>query len=307
MDKGLLIRRMGLNNISSVNIETTTRCNQKCNMCIRNDLKIQSKDISDMTLLKCLMVAKQFNINGALFSLAGMGEPLLCKNLEDHIRVIKIFFPDNPISVNTNCLLLNREKTKMLFNNLSGDDIISLSVSADSKEGFKKLVGEHYNTVTKNARAFLEEARLLEQKGQNIPKIIIRFIISDYTNQENFKRQWGVYCSEKISINSYTLLSWYKNVHGSDRVPCSSLWKSLSFDVDGYVYPCCFAFTTREKSSLLCGSVYDKDATNFKNKTSPILEERQRQKHNIYTGDCQNCDFWSRSQKYHIKIGGKFY
>lgn len=277
---GLIVRRTTLNKINSISIEITNRCNSACKMCPRKDMFFEKKHMEILVLNSIIDDIQKHNINGVLISLSGMGEPILHPYFPMVLKTIHKRLPGNPISINTNCLLL-KEKTDMILSSLGDNDIVSLSISSDNQKGYDKLIGGKLSVVEDNVRYFLMERK---KQGKNI-RVFLRFIETPYTDFDNFNKKWVAYTEENVEIRKYLLRNWggIKTETPSNRYPCASLWKSLVYDVEGNLFPCCKGYEYRST------------------KLFPTKTLRKEQKKDIYSGVCKNCDFWI-SQPHHIRF-----
>lgn len=121
---------------SKLFVETTTRCNLGCLMCVK-----QTKDCEvvegDMTPATFTALATSFPRLDALI-LNGIGEPLLNPHLERFIRQAKLVMPAAGwIGFQSNGVLLSEPRALSLVE--AGLDRICLSMDAASPEIFKKL------------------------------------------------------------------------------------------------------------------------------------------------------------------------
>ncbi len=121
---------------SKLFVETTTRCNLDCRMCVKqtDGCEILEGDMSPETYAA---LEPAFPHLDALI-LNGIGEPLINKNLETFIRNAKSLMPANSwIGFQTNGLLLTNLRAVVLVN--AGLDKICLSIDAASPEMFQRL------------------------------------------------------------------------------------------------------------------------------------------------------------------------
>ena len=121
---------------SKLFVETTTRCNLNCFMCVKqsDDTCIDEGDLSEETftrLLPALPHAKALILNG-------VGEPLLHPKLEKFIRLAKRHMsPEGWIGFQSNGLLLDESRAFSLLE--SGLDRICLSIDTISPDMFKRM------------------------------------------------------------------------------------------------------------------------------------------------------------------------
>ena len=121
---------------SKLFVETTTRCNLGCFMCVKQtcDHAISEGDMSAATFAA---LAPAFAGLHALI-LNGIGEPLLNPLLEDFIRLAKPLMPPSGwVGFQSNGLLLSESRALSLLE--AGLDRICLSVDSLSAETFRKV------------------------------------------------------------------------------------------------------------------------------------------------------------------------
>ena len=141
-------------------VETTTRCNLQCPMCLKNTRKDVLTD-ADMThdifeiLLPALPTAQVLVLNG-------IGEPLLHPRLDDFIRIAKRHMPsDSWVGFQSNGLLIDEHRAEDLVE--TGLNRICLSIDAMDPEGFRLIrKGGELSGVTQ-ALQVLNSARMRHQ------------------------------------------------------------------------------------------------------------------------------------------------
>jgi len=117
-------------------VETTTRCNMKCHMCVKQSMGngLKEGDISRETfeaILPALPHAEALVLNG-------IGEPLLHRDLETFIRIGKESMPEGSwVGFQSNGLLLDEARASSLVH--SGLDRICLSLDAICPDTFRKI------------------------------------------------------------------------------------------------------------------------------------------------------------------------
>lgn len=117
-------------------IEPTTRCNFKCDMCVKQSAgcKIPEKDLEDETFAAFVPLLPK--LNTIIFT--GIGEPLLHPGLERFISTAKKRMPSGSIiGFQTNGKLLSRQKAVSLLE--AGLNKICISVDTVQGEQFKEL------------------------------------------------------------------------------------------------------------------------------------------------------------------------
>lgn len=144
-------------NINSLVIESTSRCNLKCEMCPRNSYKQENGDI-DIELFK--YISKYIN-NNIDVNLAGWGEPLLHPKLEELIKIIKRI--GARVGFTTNATLLDTETSIELIKN--GLDFIDFSLDGATQETYENIRhGSKFEKVILNIRNFIKIKEKLKSK-----------------------------------------------------------------------------------------------------------------------------------------------
>jgi len=121
---------------SKLFVETTTRCNLGCVMCVKQtcDHAIAEGDMSFSTFAALEPAFPGLNA----LVLNGVGEPLLHPNLEVFIRLARSLMPkDSWIGFQSNGLLLTESRAVSLLE--AGLDRICLSIDSVSPETFRKV------------------------------------------------------------------------------------------------------------------------------------------------------------------------
>ena len=138
-------------------IESTSRCNLKCEMCPRNSFKQKTGDI-DLELFK--IISKYFK-PGMDINLAGWGEPLLHTNLMEMIKIAKT--KNARVGFTTNATLLDKETSEKLIK--SGLDFIDFSIDGATQEIYEQIrKGAKFHNVINNIKNFIEIKESLDSK-----------------------------------------------------------------------------------------------------------------------------------------------
>jgi putative metalloenzyme radical SAM/SPASM domain maturase len=117
-------------------VETTTRCNMKCQMCVKQTMGsgLVEGDLS-MTTFEAIEPALA---NAEALVLNGIGEPLLHQQLEEFIQRAKGLMPkDSWVGFQSNGLLLSETRALSLVK--AGLDRICLSLDSICPDTFKKI------------------------------------------------------------------------------------------------------------------------------------------------------------------------
>ena len=164
---------------SKLFVETTTRCNLGCFMCVKQtcDHAIVEGDLSFATFAA---LEPAFPGLEALV-LNGVGEPLLHPNLELFIRRAKTLMPKGSwVGFQSNGLLLNEPRALALLE--AGLDRICLSIDSVSPETFRKVrEGGELNDVSD---AFSALAAAKRRTGRSDFQIGVEYVVMQGNLQE---------------------------------------------------------------------------------------------------------------------------
>ncbi|OQY17425.1 MAG: radical SAM protein, partial [Desulfobacteraceae bacterium 4572_35.1] len=164
---------------SKLFVETTTRCNLLCPMCVKQSkgscIKLGNMD---WEIFDCLKPA--FPFLQALV-LNGIGEPLMHPHIIDFIYSARQLMPDDSwIGFQSNGLLLDKKCAELLVR--SGLDRLCLSVDGIKPESFNKArKGEQLSDIER-ALAFLDVAR--RDNVDTCLKIGIEFVVTEINKTE---------------------------------------------------------------------------------------------------------------------------
>lgn len=143
---------------SKLFVETTTRCNLRCRMCVKEtwDRSAMEGDMAEETF-KALEPA--FPHLDALI-LNGVGEPLLDQRLEEYIRSAKALMPSGSwVGFQSNGMLMDDRRARSLVE--AGVDRISLSADALNPETFREIRRGGEEQGVERAFAALHEAGIM--------------------------------------------------------------------------------------------------------------------------------------------------
>ncbi|MEI8354792.1 MAG: radical SAM/SPASM domain-containing protein [Deltaproteobacteria bacterium] len=157
---------------SKLFVETTTRCNLKCQMCVKHsgDSDIPEGDLT-METFKALEPALG---QAEALILNGIGEPLMHPQLEEFIRRAKELMPANGwVGFQSNGLLLDEERALSLVE--AGLDRICLSLDAICPDTFRKIREGGEVDDLEQAFSALKTARA--ENGDSPLKIGVEFVV----------------------------------------------------------------------------------------------------------------------------------
>lgn len=128
----------------TVELNTTELCNRKCSFCPRIDPAVypnRNLNMTPETVAKIGRELAEIGYKGRI-SFSGYGEPLLHKQFEEFIRILRRLLPDNTIETNTNGDFLKPEVVHRLFDAGLSYLYVNLYDSADQRPGFVSMMAE---------------------------------------------------------------------------------------------------------------------------------------------------------------------
>ena len=227
-------------------IETTSRCNLACGMCINKDMPSSQKKDMDFNLYKKIID----EADGAVYdvNLFHRGEPLLHPQIADMIsyaaaRKIRT-------RLHTNATLLDGKLSRDLI--LAGLDMISFSFDGYTREEYENnRAGADYGRTLENIKGFL---RIKKELGANKPLTIIQIIESDSIKKNDKRQQQKAFFLKNFKNHPPDRIvtrkphNWGGLLNGSTegisdpsggkRNACTFPWYALTIFFNGKVYPC---------------------------------------------------------------------
>jgi len=197
-------------------VETTTRCNLNCFMCVKQN---RGSDICEGDFPPELFDRLETSLpHLEVLILNGIGEPLLNPHLESFIRKAKKLMPENSwIGFQSNGVMMTHLRAVALVD--AGLDRICISVDAIAPEQFKKLrEGGEVDSVDM-ALSALKNARTLCSRPE--VKIGIEFVaMSSNISELPATLEWAASRGASFAIVTHVLP--YDEIHAHEVVYCSS-------------------------------------------------------------------------------------
>lgn len=275
-------------------IETIRACNARCIMCPSSTMKREKGVMSDETHQIILKKLSDWAAPISVITHAGVGEPLLDKDLEEKIKNEKKVFSNAQIIVYTNGGLLSKERSITLIE--SGVDVVSFSINAFRKETYESIMNIPRDITYKNVEQFLE----IKQKSSakvNIHVSLVKTDICSLDEVDEFKRYWS---AKQIQVVTPPWISWGNHLKHSivkEQLPCFYIWKVMMIDYDGAVKMCCEDFDSRYPMGNLMKQTPDEIFN-----APRMLQQRENQLNGnfLWPEICKNCietyesakDFW---------------
>lgn len=150
----------------SLYIETTNRCDSRCQTCVRTFVTLEPP--KDLTLAELRRVVDQFPALDRVV-LHGVGEPLLNRELVPMIRYLKA--RGATVLFNSDAITLTPERARQLVE--SGLDEYRVSLDAATRETYLRIRGvDRFPRVVANVRGLLRLQRYL---GRPLPRVSLWF------------------------------------------------------------------------------------------------------------------------------------
>lgn len=230
-------------------------CNFKCGYCLYALPKEEHGYVSDKifmdlnTYKKCIDDISKFESQLKMLRFAGIGEPLLHKNIADMVKYAKEKEIAQSIDIVTNGALLNKELSLKLID--SGLDRLRISIQGVSKERYKSLsnVDLDFQNLINNIEFFY--------KNKGNTKVYIKIIdcaFSHESEQQLFYDMFGEICDiiavehltptvegidyTKLSKDALTKFSQSGNPILESNI-CPQPFYMMQINPDGNVVPCC--------------------------------------------------------------------
>jgi radical SAM protein with 4Fe4S-binding SPASM domain len=144
----------------AVQIEITTKCNLRCEMCYRSKEQAGAVN-SDMSLDFFKSIVSRLRYPARHVTLVGLGEPLLHPQLFSIIRSAKE--RGLLVSLISNFTLLDRDKSLSLIN--SGLDFLFVSFDSSTKSVFEKIrTGACFEEIIDNVKLFVKTKEEVKAK-----------------------------------------------------------------------------------------------------------------------------------------------
>ncbi|CAB1085674.1 Butyryl-CoA dehydrogenase (EC [Olavius algarvensis Delta 1 endosymbiont] len=236
--RGQRIRQM-LKAPPEVCIETTSRCNARCTMCPRENMR-RPKAAMDIELFKKI-VDQCVELKIKCIKLHNYGEPLLSPLIDRYISYIGEKSGGSiKILLVTNGILLDDRWANFLID--QGVYQVNISIDGATKETYEQIRKNcNFEQVVKNTYNMIQRKK---ERKTKLPKIIVEIIRMPENEHEipSFVKTWEPLADEVV-ITQYTTragaLKGIENGLTNDRVPCFRLWKQLVICSDGEAALCC--------------------------------------------------------------------
>ncbi len=227
-----------LNSPVELLVELTNSCNLACLMCPHSKMK-RGRGVMSLELFRNI-IDQAADLNIRSIKLAGLGEPLLDKDIADKIAYAK----KKKLSVKmfTNGMLLNRQKAQQLVE--SGVDEIFISIDGGSQAVQERLrKGSNFSQIQGNLSNFKRVRQEMKAAGKKIPEVVITVTYQEANKNERklIKENWGDLVDR---IRLFPIHNWNVDVKVPQRVsqPCHLPFSQMAICWDGRVALCCIDY-----------------------------------------------------------------
>jgi radical SAM protein with 4Fe4S-binding SPASM domain len=216
-----------------------SECNLACPMCLLHgapDTPEKEAAMGKMEVDLARQMLDEIMSVKPLIQPSMWGEPLLAKNLREHLKAMK----DRGIAVsmNTNGLIL-REELARFFVGIKLDSIF-FSLDSTTPETLKKVRGvDKLEKIKNNLKMML---RVRDEMGSIFPRVGATFTIQEDNKHEldEFVDYW-IGIADVVRVGSVFADGSLSGIKVPEkRVPCGSLYHTMAIHYNGDVSICCF-------------------------------------------------------------------
>ena len=278
----------------SIQVEAITACNFRCNYCSYSSKNIKPTILSIEILKNALSSLDKFSNKLKKIIFAGLGEPLLNKNIYDMIDISRNYTETTTLL--TNGALLNKNNIDKLLNTCINE--IRISMQGISEEDYYKICGYKINI-----KEFVDNIEYLYKNRRNtkIALKIADIAINTEEKQKNFfelfEDKADYLIIQKISPLHDSVN--YKNIvkdlskgmyfeTKSDSKICPQIFFSMQLLSNGNVTPCC----SLNEGTPIIGNINNSNLYDIWNGTKLKELRLEMLKGNISNIKyCRNCSY----------------
>ena len=293
-----------------IEFEPTNQCNAQCVFCPRNDPRRKGY-ISLDTVKAGVELAKSAGIKA--FKLAGFGEPLLHKDLLEHLRYLKAEIPEASLLLITN----GSQLTPELFEQLARIPVSRVNISFNGYDqasyemlmcglSFNKLIAHLKEIAARNrGRVDIQFVPILNKSFGLAEVEKMKGLLTGLGfGDDNFKfhhvitGRSGKLKNEKLINEEY--LASLKDVELEDKsqVICLAAFSNLFIAWDGNIHICCNDIY----GEAIVGNIKELKTREDLKK----LEDKNFALRASYAFDvCRKCD--TPLSAHHVKVGDQLY
>lgn len=241
-------------------IETTNLCNAHCIMCPHDKMTRQLMDMKQEVFENIINNMKNYDLSDTQIFLHKEGEPLCDENIVNRIKYAAENIRNyGEIGINTNAMLLTKEKTEALLD--CGLNVIFFSLDGVFPETYEKIrVGCKYHTVVENIEYFLKRRK--EKNQEKDIRVVMQMLLTGFNDNEKdrFLDKWGVYDVEFYIKEMHCYLdgnnsSFLKPDFNVQINTCDDPFRLIIFYSNGNVGSCCWDYN----NEYIIGTIEDGD------------------------------------------------
>ena len=225
----------------ALTIESTTKCNLSCPMCVREKYHTPPRNMEFSTFRKIIDEARDFLEFAVPY---GTGEPLLNPEIYDMIAYCRRH--GVPTGISTNGTVLSEQASRRLIE--AGLDYIIFAFDGATRETYEKYRrGANFDEVRNNILGFLRVKKEMRSKIFCIVQMVA--LKENQGEGAALVRLWDVEGIDDVRIKKDEVYIEGSAIPGSNanrpplRHPCYLLWRGPMFiQYDGTVFPCCYMY-----------------------------------------------------------------
>ncbi len=240
----------------SLNIEVTSACNHNCFFCSYHsnllDRKVESKFMDPSLARRILVEAAEVGIGSAEVGFHMTGEPLLCKEFAEYVKLAKdLGFPY--VFTTTNGVLATPSNIEQYLE--AGLDSIRFSVNGATAESYRIAHGkDDFDLVLEHIK-YLDDYR---KRTGNPIRVSLSTVITKQNKGEMtlIEEVFRPLVDEIAFIPVLSLDRFFPDLDQEyslpredadfEFTPCATAFNSMYISCEGYVVPCCAAIRSGE-------------------------------------------------------------
>ena len=278
-----------------IEVEPTSACNFRCIYCRHSAVKIKPEFMTMETFDKIIKGIKKFPNKIKSFNFAGVGEPLLNKNIYNMIKKANEV-SDNTVLITNGSLLDKNNSNKLIdseistirisLQGLSDIDYYNVAKYKINIETFINNIKYIYQNKKEKTKLYLKMPDISVKTPELKEKFDMLFSnIADYICIENISNHWEELDYSFLDLQSENT----KHICGyqiKDIKVCYYPFYMLAIDKLGFVYPCCHMYDNFYLNNINDNDLYEIwNGINLKNLRIKLLKNNIK---NIKV--CSNCN-----------------
>ncbi|MBN2644218.1 MAG: radical SAM protein [Desulfuromonadaceae bacterium] len=223
---------------AEIAIETHAYCNLRCVICPYPSME-RTKGKMSIELFRKIVDEVAVTSPDTRLWVAIMGEPMLDKNIMDHLRYA-VEHGAPRVHVNTNGVLMSEQKSQDLIN--VGVEAVYVAIDAVTRETYDIVrPGGCFDDVVRNVEKFVE---LREKHSGKVPELSVQFVVMD-ENEHELEKFVEFWHKRGVIVKLRLRQGWGRSISASDldrveikRFPCPWLIRTMNVHWTGDVTQC---------------------------------------------------------------------